>query len=583
MQKKENLISFFVLLSIGMFLSVLLKNENPWDLANYHYYNVFAFLNDRSNLDVVPASVNTFFNPIMDLPLYFYIQYFNDYPNILYALQGIWGGLFLFMLYKICLLFFTENNKYALFSLVLILTVSAQATFCQIGASTNEIPVSFFILWGLYILLKMIKLPQTQTLKKFLIAGLIMGMGLGLKQTVITYCVASGLTLMICYKYLNKPIKSIFVFALSGFIGYLVINGYFMYKYWVLYGNPFFPFLNGVFHSPYFFDFNYRDTNFIPTLAEFFIFPFMWNIDPLKISDLVYYDLRLTIYYLIPLVVFLFLSFYKKLKNFYLEQKPLTMLYVFVFLSILIWMAIFSIMRYIVVIEAIGAVILVNFFQYYNKSKHKYLFATHILLIAGLTLSVFLYPNWGHFYGKHIELQEIVLPKNTLVKIYGMPTAFVIPQLAKKNFVKTVSYYPKCTDTKIQCINGKGADFAEYGLFLEKRNKIEKEHLGPVIYIYNEKHFNVFKTKEQLKEDYQTKLKLCQRAVSLGWIKNIKKCISEHLKQYLYDMEIAENYILDEDVALNYDCEKLKNNLFQKLRICVPKELKTQILGKGNE
>ena len=246
-------------------------------------------------------------------------------------------------------------------------------------------------------------------------------------------------------------------------------------------------------------------------------------------------------------------------------------------------MAIFSIMRYIVVIEAIGAVILVNFFQYYNKSKHKYLFATHILLIAGLTLSVFLYPNWGHFYGKHIELQEIVLPKNTLVKIYGMPTAFVIPQLAKKNFVKTVSYYPKCTDTKIQCINGKGADFAEYGLFLEKRNKVEKEHLGPVIYIYNEKHFNVFKTKEQLKEDYQTKLKLCQRAVSLGWIKNIKKCISEHLKQYLYDMEIAENYILDEDVALNYDCEKLKNNLFQKLRICVPKELKTQILGKGNE
>ena len=163
MSKNSNLVSFCVLMFAGIFLSVLLKNEVVWDLANYHYYNAYAFLHDRTQLDTVPGEIQTFFNPIMDLPLYFYIKYFNDSPTTLYALQGLWCGLFLFVLYKICLLFFAEKNKYFLSFLVLTLTVTAQATFCQIGSSSNEVSVAFFILWGFYLLLKMIKAPNKQS------------------------------------------------------------------------------------------------------------------------------------------------------------------------------------------------------------------------------------------------------------------------------------------------------------------------------------------------------------------------------------------------------------------------------------
>src|SRR6185437_15832348 len=39
-------------------------------LANYHYYNAWAFLNGRIGEDIFPAGGQTFLNPILDLPFY---------------------------------------------------------------------------------------------------------------------------------------------------------------------------------------------------------------------------------------------------------------------------------------------------------------------------------------------------------------------------------------------------------------------------------------------------------------------------------------------------------------------------------
>ena len=580
--KRENLFCLSLLICVGMIIGMLFKNEVLWDFAHYHYYNAFAFFNDRAGLDVVPASVNTFYNPIIEVPLYLYIKYFNDYPNVLYALQGIWCGLFLFTLYKICQLFFVGTNKYIFTFLALVVSLTGQATFGQIGTSANEIPVAFFILWGLYILLKMIKWPETQKVKKFFVAGLIMGLGLGLKQTVVIYCVASGLTLMICFKYIMKPIKSILFFALGGLTGYLIINGYFMYKYWILYGNPFFPFMNGFFHSPYFFDFNYKNDLCVPFLSEFFIFPFMWNFKANFIASLErpYHDFALTLYYVLPVIAFFVLLFKRRLKGVYFKQRLQSMVYIFVFVSILIWMALFSVGRYTVVIEAIGAIMLIDLFNYYDNKRHKLIFLCHVIFIATLICSVSL--PYGHVQ-THIEMQKVRLPENTLVKLYGMPTAFVIPLMAKDQTFKTATYYPKCTLKNRPCINGKGSDFAEYGVFSEQRNKVEQEHTGSVIYIYDKDHFNIFQSKEEIERNYQKHVQLCQHALQLGWIKDINECLKEHLETYLKNIEIAHEGILDEKTESHFTCQELKNNLNPNLYICVPKGMESQILGEGYE
>ena len=74
----QNILMSLILIGIGSYVCTITKFEIIWDFANYHYYNAYAFLNNRLNYDIAPASVNTFFNPLIELPLYFLIQKFNQ-------------------------------------------------------------------------------------------------------------------------------------------------------------------------------------------------------------------------------------------------------------------------------------------------------------------------------------------------------------------------------------------------------------------------------------------------------------------------------------------------------------------------
>ncbi|HCU58788.1 MAG TPA: hypothetical protein DIC64_02270 [Alphaproteobacteria bacterium] len=550
---------FVVLMGVSILMGISLKNEISWDFTNYHYYNAWAFFNDRLNFDIVPASFNTFLNPVMDFPLYFYIQWFNNYPSLIWALQSIWGGLMLFCIYKITALFldYKKLYHYPIFAILCAVILTGEATGTQLGSSANEIPVAFFILWGLYLLLKMIKFPETQILKKFFAAGLIMGIGLGLKQTIITYCIASGLTLMICYKYLNKPLKSIFFFALGGAIGYLIINGYFMYKYWVLYGNPMFPFLNNIFHSPYFDDFNYRDTRFLPTLKNFIIFPFLWHKTSYAICENYYTDIRITLYYTVFMLFTAFLLFSKKERKQTLENKAFTLLFVFLILSFFLWLFMFAYMRYAVVIEAIGAIFTTLLIIYYTPQKNLFfiLYTTFFIILAGA-----LYLDFVSIYRatepvkQKIFVEPISLPKNTLVKLYGLPSAALIPLLEQKE--KTIR---ATGHTQHYCAYLKGSDLAERNQFKKIRDKIEKEHKGPVVFIYT----------------------------NLIPFENLT--LEQHKKLYLDDTQKpsigCETWpivlkALSNDLPQNYKCKRIQTNLINKdINICYPPNLENKIFA----
>ena len=51
-------------------LSLHMGKSMAWDLLHYHYYNGYAFLNDRLNFDILPAVFHTFLNPALDIAFY---------------------------------------------------------------------------------------------------------------------------------------------------------------------------------------------------------------------------------------------------------------------------------------------------------------------------------------------------------------------------------------------------------------------------------------------------------------------------------------------------------------------------------
>jgi hypothetical protein len=56
--------------ALAMFMAWRLGQEVSWDLRNYHFYNAYFLLDNRFTRDIEPAGVQTYFNPILDIPFY---------------------------------------------------------------------------------------------------------------------------------------------------------------------------------------------------------------------------------------------------------------------------------------------------------------------------------------------------------------------------------------------------------------------------------------------------------------------------------------------------------------------------------
>jgi hypothetical protein len=59
-----------IFIVVAGMVSLALGIDANWDLKNYHYYNPWALLHGRWQLDSAPAFIQTFHNPLPDLPFY---------------------------------------------------------------------------------------------------------------------------------------------------------------------------------------------------------------------------------------------------------------------------------------------------------------------------------------------------------------------------------------------------------------------------------------------------------------------------------------------------------------------------------
>src|SRR2546423_15717846 len=76
---------------------LLLRQDVNWNLQNYHFYNGWAFVHGRLGWDLAPAQIQTFHNPLLDLPFYWMVA--ADWPprmiSFAMALPAGVGGFFL--------------------------------------------------------------------------------------------------------------------------------------------------------------------------------------------------------------------------------------------------------------------------------------------------------------------------------------------------------------------------------------------------------------------------------------------------------------------------------------------------------
>ena len=428
-------------------ISSILQFDVVWDFLNYHYFNAWAFLNNRVGYDVGVGSLNAFFNPLPDVPLYLMIKYFNDWPRLIYFIQGLWSGAALYVLYRIVLLFITPSNAFNKFRIFLVLLIAAtgNAFFLQIGSSSNEMMLAFFELLALYILL--VELFEQKSGKRlpFMLSGFLLGMALGLKLTAVTYCVVSGVSLLLFYKVIKNPLKNIGMFILFGILGFLIFSGFWMLKMWEMFQNPFFPFANSVFRSEWMLYYNLTDTSFLPrNIYEFLFWPVILSFSLWREEGGMFVsDFRPFLLYLIFIyfsVKYIYLYCRKKELKF---NPKLFFLIVYSLILYLIWAIFFSISRYAVALEMIGALFIVlALFSSFGKNmvSQAFLISLQIFLLFILVSTAYYSDRWNAKIAveypleqkQFFSVEEFELPPNTLIRTIGNPVSAFFVRFAEK-------------------------------------------------------------------------------------------------------------------------------------------------------
>lgn len=502
----RNVFLFAVLLIIGAVCGYSLMYENKWDFTNYHYYNAWAFLNGRVGYDIAPASVNTYNNPLIEIPFYYMVKYLNDYPGVVSALQGMYFGILVFMVFKIVELFFSQGYRYKNLLTVLstLIGVTGFATFMQVSTTSNEIQTAILVLWAFYILLKVFSGGKGETLPTFFSSGLLLGMAAGLKLTAVIYCASIFFTLLIFRKKLNRPGMLIFMFCLGGTVGFLLINGFWMWKLWTLLGNPVFPFANTIFKSEYFDNFNYSDRRFLPkNLTEYIFYPFIWafHFERRVVAETYFIDFRFAAVYLI-LLYYAVRRFVCKFK----ESDGIRFLFVYIVCSYAIWLLFFSILRYAIPIEVFSGVIIVKFaYDTFPVALWKRAITISVwILLFFILISMAAYSvPWGTRRGdaKVIDVEKIEVTEDDVILLYNMPSAAIVSTLIPgKSKVRVMG-----TKQGNVIVMG-GTDFTERKKFRLLRDEVLKNRKGRIIAIVREWYnslYNVDVTKDPYLKDLQ--------------------------------------------------------------------------------
>ncbi len=429
-----------IFLAAGGLVSAALKFELTYDYLLYHHYNGFAFLNGRLGTDIAPASVATYYNPLLDALLYKLNAFFRNDRGGYYFITGLPFGAMLFVLFEISLLFFdfkTLKGKLCC-AAVSIIGATGVAAWFQIGTATHEIPAAALVLSALYLILRF---PDHK--KTYAAAGFLLGAAAGLKLTAAVYCVSTGIALILSYRTLAKPKTFVAWLAAGGLAGFAATDGFWAVMLWNDFQNPFFPFWNKVFKSPFYLNENYVDrlhldgvTAFQLAFLPFYLInhPYTSNVGALQELT----DFRFAALFVTAACA---LAFRCRLSP--VMKKAALWLGV----SYVVWLTTAANLRFAVPVETLTAVVLVAAFSRWKKpasliGEALYLSAAVIGTAVFASTAVLSAP-WGFGTRADILNERVVLPENAVLELYRFPLAGVAAEIAETNpTAKIVLYAP---------------------------------------------------------------------------------------------------------------------------------------------
>jgi hypothetical protein len=459
---------------------LFLGKDMNWDLQNYHYYNAYAFLHHRLSVDMAPAQLQTFFNPLLDVPFYLMSQHFPS-PLIGFVLGFVHGfnlSLVLVVFWKITRI---SHKRVKLIIGVVILAVSAIAPgfISELGGTMNDNVVSIFVLAALLLLIMASGYHENESIRRgrlvVCIAGFVMGIGVGLKPTISVYAISVAFSLVMLFDSWPERVRCFVNYGAAGMLGVIASAGFWWWELWSHFGNPFFPFLNNLFQSPYIQPHTFADKRFLPAHAwEYFIWPFIFSWNSERVAEVRFSDVRFALVCLFFIAFMLRGLFRSRAESPLIYTRPANFLFLFFALAFVLWMSTSSIYRYLISLELLVPIVL---FALLERGVRSNKIRIAIAVAAVSVIFVMFRPlNWGRMAWSNpyisVDTGPYALEDDAVMVMLGSaPSAYVIPHLPQG-----IRYVRPGGNLRLR----------EGDLFLDEIRHIVKEHNGPMYVLFDE-------------------------------------------------------------------------------------------------
>jgi hypothetical protein len=426
-------------IAAGAGASLALGQDVNWDLLNYHLYNPWAVLEGRFGIDHHPGGEQTFLNPALDLLLYPLLTAVPDYVGG--ALLGAFQGLAFFALFVLAREAFGANRQaLPLAALATVGGATSAMTIAEIGTTFGDLTTAVAVIAALALALRAYTRPDARRLPWRLgIAGLLLGVATGFKLTNALFALAFVVAVALIPP--GGRLRSLAWLLAPAALGLVALHGPWSAFLASNYGNPIFPFANRWFESPSYSVANFTGPRYFPeSWGETVLFPFFFPFNN-RTSEVPFRDFRLAAAYLAVIVLGAMMFARARLQRpwpaFVPHARASEFLMVFVAIAYAAWLAIFSIQRYLVVLDLLAPLVCLLFIAHFFARGVERLVAGAVMVVA--LVATTMPGDWGRIAwegGPYSRLYNFAAPPPGSAVIIGTrPLAFLAPASAAPGVV----------------------------------------------------------------------------------------------------------------------------------------------------
>lgn len=420
--------------------AVWLGADANWDLRNYHFYNAYALIHGRRGFDLAVAHHATFYNPFSDLPFYALVQLLPPH-GVGFAMGLLHGLNFVIVLAMAWRLLATAPPVARRWGSIAVagLGMAGAVNLSELGTTFHDNLISLFALGSLLGLVlyyrHLVEAPTGAALRFVLLMGLLAGIGAGLKQPSVVFALGACAALLLVTAPFTRRFLLSFTYGVGVLGGIALGGGWWIWRMWVDYGNPLFPYYNQVFKSPWAIEADYLNREMLPkSLVEALFYPILFTLDPKRVSEAPFFDLRAALVYVLAIAALAAWPLRRRWigagTTTLADRHPANLVLAASLVAYLAWLKVFGVYRYLAPLEMLAPLLVLLLVD--RLALTRWLHGAVLGGAAAVLVATTQPPNWGRaawgetYFG--VQAPRIPDPDASMVLMAGTdPTGYLVP------------------------------------------------------------------------------------------------------------------------------------------------------------